>query len=277
MSAAGNGFGGGGGFPAMSVGMPGAPQQQAAAPSGPPTAFVLVIPPDPTWEPFETTDVLEQDGIYACRVTKESGRTDSSKKAGVFLSLQVLDEAAKGKNLSKFMSDPRGAKNDIWWTWRALIRSITGTLDHARGGLSYQTGMFTGQLVYVKTNAYLDERDVRTGVDGFVTKDEYEAAVKAGAHRWKQKVSPGGTGLPTGLPGGGFPAGSGAAFPGMGLPGAPVGAMGGVGAPPPAAASPMVPPPAPSGFAPPVVTQQVAPPPAPAITAGFPGFPTPKA
>lgn len=269
--SAGNGFGGGFPMPGAAAAMPGAPQMQQEA-SAPSAGFVLMIPPDPSWEPFDSTDVLEKDGIYCCKIVKEAGRSNTGKTAGVFLTLQIQDEDAKGKTLSKFMSDPRGAKSDIWWTWRSLVRSITGRLDEAKAGLQYTPGMFTNHLVYVKTAGYQDGQDVRTGVDGFVTKDEWEAAAKTGAHRWAAKVKSGGAALPTGLPGG-FPGGSTASFPG--LPGAPAGAMGGVSAPAPTAASPMVPPP------PQVATQSVAPPsapqPAPGIMAGFPGFPTPKA
>lgn len=196
-------------------GMPGAP---GAAPGAQGSAFVLDIPPDPTWEPFDTTDVLDNDGYYCAQITKEAVRSDSSKKPGVFLTLTIQDEDARGKILSKLMVDPRQTQKDTWFTWRNLIRSITGGLDHSRAGMQYIPGMFTNQVVYIKTGAYNDDGgNQRTGVDTFTIKAEWEAAVKAGRHRWPAKIKAGGASgaLPSGLPGG-FP---GASFPG--LPGAP--------------------------------------------------------
>lgn len=245
------------GFPGMSAPM-GAP-----AGMGAPAAFVLDVPPDPTWEPFESTDVLETDGYYMCRVTRESARADTTKKAGVFLTLEIQDEDARGKILSKFMNDPRATQKQSWFVWRNLIRSITGGLDNARAGFQYTVGMLAaqGSIVYVKTAAYNDDDgQMRTGVDGFHTKDEYEAAVQGKRHRWPAKVKGGAAALPSGLPTA-FP---GASFPGLaGAPVAPV-----PGAPPvapqPTAAAPMVQP-------------QTAPAPAAAPPAqGF-GFPPPGA
>jgi hypothetical protein len=216
--------------------VPGAQQPQAAQPSG--TGFVLDIPPDASWEPFDTTDTLDTDGYYAMRITKESSRHDSGKAAGVFLNLEIVDEDARGKMLSKFLSDPRTTTKDIWFTWRGLIRSITGGLDVARAGLRYTTGMFTNQICYGRTGAYLDSSGAqRTGVDAFVTKTEYDQAVVAKKHRWPAKVK-GGAGagavgaLPAGLP---------SSFPGMsgmGLPGAPASPFAGA-VPAPASAAPM--------------------------------------
>lgn len=235
-----------GGFPGMGTGVApsavpaGAQHQQAGA------GFVLTIPPDPSWEPFDPTDLLENDGYYQCRVKSDKPRNDQSKDPGVFLSLEIVDPDNAGKMLSKFLQDPQTTKNDTWWIWRGLLRSVTGNLDAARGGMQYQAGMLTGRTIYVRTGAYTDNRGTtRTGVDAFVTQDEYNEAAKAGKHRWPSRVRGGGGGaagagaLPTGLP---------SAFPGMagpGLPGMPTTPTGGgapVGfptSPQPPAATPM--------------------------------------
>jgi hypothetical protein len=246
--------------------MPGAVPGQQLQPAA--AGFVLDIPADPTWEPFEQTDTLDQDGYYAVRITKEAPRSDTSKKAGVFLTLQILDQDAAGRILSKFLGDPRTEKNDIWHQWRGVLRSISGGLDFARQALRYTPGMFANQTAYVKTGAYTsDNGTMRTGVDNWVTKPEYDAAVAASKHRWAAKPKHGTAGgagavgaLPTGLPG---------SFPGMGggpLPGNPMLPMGG-SAPMPVAAAPMQQAPqgfpAPQGFAPPAQaapTQGFAPP-----------------
>lgn len=201
-------------FPGMS-GVGATPQQPAA-----PTTFSMVIPPDANWEPFESTDVLEMDGFYCCQITKESART-SGDKPGVWFTLVVQDTDAKGKVLNRFLNDSRTTQKDTWHQWRGLLMSITGDLNAGKQGLAYQAGMFIGQYVYVKTGAYNDRESgaMRTGIDSWAKKSEWEAAYKANSHRWKPhpkgQASPGaGVGM---LPGGapaGFPQPSG------GLPGA---------------------------------------------------------
>jgi len=285
-------------------GIPGAPgMMPGAAPApaamAPQAGFILDIPPDPTWEPFDTTDVLDKDGIYQCRISKESGRNDANKSQGVFLTLEVQDEDARGKILSRFLPDPRTAKGNVWFLWRGLLRSITGSLDGARQGMRYQPGMFVNQLVYVKTErSYRDER-MSTDIDSWVTQTDWANAVQANKHRWParqvQQQGAGGVGaLPGGLPGG-FPGMPGAAPPvapmvGMGLPGAPGPAA--PVAPQPGAAPFAAPPVAPAAVAPapapvaaPAAPPPVAPPaataPAPAAPgqpfsfAQFPGMPAP--
>jgi hypothetical protein len=234
-------------------GFPGAPGGgfPGAAGAAPTTGFVLDIPPDPTWEPFETTDVLEMDGLYACRITRESARTDTSKSSGVFITLEILDEDARGKVLSKFLPDPRTTKSNVWFVWRGLIRSITGGLDGARQGFQYRPGTFANQVCYAKTEPYLDGQDQRTSIAQFVTKEEYDAAVAGKRHRWPSK--PKTSALPGGLPSA-FPM---AAFPGMTGPSAPTGF-----------------PPAPQpGGAP--MTQPPQPAPQPQAAPAFPGFAQP--
>lgn len=225
----------------MPTGMPfpGAGMMPGAAPAGPPQAgpisFTMVIPPDADWEPFETTDTLEKDGYYCVKIVKESAR--GGDKPGVWFTFEVHDDDAKGKMLNRFMSDSRTTSKDTWFTWRGLLRSLTGTLDAARQGLTYQPGMFTGQYVYVKTGAYLerDSGQMRTGIEAWSTQAEWTMAVKEGKHRWAPKprgASGGGAaaagmlpgGMPTGFPTGGLPGapGAGGAPMGGGLPGAPM-------------------------------------------------------
>lgn len=249
---------GAGGFPGMPGAMPGAmPGGFGAAPAAvqmPGVGFVLDIPPDPNWEPFETTDILEMDGFYACRISKESARTDGTKSAGMFIALEIQDEDARGKNISKFLPDPRGTRSNVWFVWRGLIRSITGGLDAARTGFQYRAGVFTGQMCYVKTEPYQDGEERRTSVAGFVTAAEYQEHVKNNRHRWpsKPKAAPGG--LPGGMPAA-FPM---AAFPGMpgGGPQSPIGAAPGMTAPQPVAAAPMQAPPQAAPIAAPVAPPQ---------------------
>jgi len=221
------------GMPFPMPGMPGvgATPQQAAAP----TTFSMVIPPDMSWEPFEQTDVLEMDGFYCCQITKESFR--QGDKPGVWFTLVVQDQDAKGKTLNRFLNDSRTTQKDTWHQWRGLLMSIYGDLNAGKQGASYQVGQFVGQYVYVKTGAYIDRESgaMRTGIDSWAKKTEWEAAYKANSHRWKphpkgQGGAPGaGVGmLPGGLPGG-FPQAGG--LPGTpmtgglptggGLPGAP--------------------------------------------------------
>ena len=135
----------------------------------PQVGFVLDIPADPSWEPFDTTDVLDQDGYYQAKITKESGRNDPGKSQGIFLTMEIQDADARGKILSRFLPDPRTAKGNVWFVWRGLLRSITGTLDGARQGLRYQPGMFTGQLVYIKTERSQRDDRVSTDIDSWVT------------------------------------------------------------------------------------------------------------
>lgn len=236
------------GFPGAPGAMPGAAPAQAMAPQA---GFILDIPPDPTWEPFDTADVLDKDGFYQCRITKESGRNDANKSQGVFLTLEVQDEDARGKILSRFLPDPRTAKGNVWFLWRGLLRSITGSLDGARQGMRYQPGMFVNQLVYVKTERNFRDDRASTDIDSWITGPEWANAVQGNKHRWPAKqVQQGGSGgvgaLPGGLPGG-FPGMPGAA-PAMG---APAIGMGLPGAPAPAA--PVAPQPGAAPFAAPPV------------------------
>lgn len=207
-------------------GMPGVgatPQQQAA-----PAQFSMVIPPDANWEPFDSTDVLDMDGFYCCQITKESFR--SGDKPGVWFTLVIQDTDAKGKVLNRFLNDSRTTQKDTWHQWRGLLMSITGDLNAGKNGLAYNVGMFIGQYVYVKTGAYNDRESgaMRTGIDAWAKKSEWEAAYKANSHRWKPHPkgagSPGaGVGmLPGGLPGG-FPAGQPGGLPGAAAP--PTGGM----------------------------------------------------
>jgi hypothetical protein len=178
--------------------------------------FVLQIPADPTWEPFETPDVLEKDGYYCVRVTSDQAKM-ISEKLQVVVSMEIQDPDAAGKKVTRFLPDPRTSKGNTWFLWRGLLMSIMGTVDAGRGAFTYQSGMFTGQIAYVKTEAYLDkEGGLRTGVGAWSTRIEWEAATAKGgtASRWPARVSaapagggvgalPGG--LPSGLPGTGFP------------------------------------------------------------------------
>jgi hypothetical protein len=250
----------GGGFP----GAPGAP----GAP-GPQAGLVFHMPPDPTWEPIETTDTLEMDGYYSAEITKESARLGSgNQKAGVWITFTIRDTDAAGKRVSKFIQDPNTTAKDTWFVLRGLVRSITGNMEAARAGFPYTPGMFTGHPCYLRTGAYLDnDGATRTGVDAFVTAEEYNAAVARNGHRWPSKTrsTAGSTGAVGALPGGvpsAFPMGI------AGLPGAP--SAPGVPAPAPMAPAPVGPPmqPAASPIQPPAPA--AAPPPSP-----FTGFPPP--
>jgi hypothetical protein len=208
------------------------------------------------------------DGYYAMRITKEAGRNDENKKPGMFLTLEIMDQDAAGRTLSKFFGDPRTTAKDTWFTWRGLIRSITGGLDAARQGLRYTPGMFQNQVVYGRTQQYADSSgSPRTGVDAFVTKTEYDQAVEAKKHRWTPKLKGGGHAGGAGAVGS-LPMGLPTAFAGMGgagLPGAPASPISGM-VPAPAASAPMMQ--APQGFPTSAPQQGFAPPqPAPAAHA----------
>ena len=256
---------------APGFGIPGGgPMMGAPAPMQPQTGFVLDIPPDPSWEPFDTTDVLDQDGYYQAKITKESGRNDPGKSQGIFLTMEIQDSDARGKILSRFLPDPRTAKGNVWFVWRGLLRSITGTLDGARQGLRYQPGMFTGQLVYIKTERSQRDNRVSTDIDSWVTGPEWQSAVQSNRHRWAPKpMQAGGNvgALPGGVPGG-FPGLPGAGAPatlqlGAGLPGAPSAALpiaqpgpGPATTPQPGGAPFAAPPPVQQTYAPSVQQQQ---------------------
>jgi hypothetical protein len=183
------------------------------------------------------------DGYYALRIKSEKPRTDSD---GVWITFEILDEDARGKTVSKSMPNSATTKKDTWFTWRGLFRSITGGLDMARAAMQYTPGMLLNQLAYARTGAYADNSgNLRTGVDAYVTKAEYDDAVAHKKHRWPAKVRSGAVGsaavgsLPSGLP---------SAFPGMGgmgLPGAPASPLAGM-VPAPSASAPMTQ--APAGF-----------------------------
>jgi len=264
-------------------GVPAAAPSPQGAPQGP-TDFVLAIPPDPSWEPFETTDTLEKDGCYAGVIKSERVRNDKTKSPGVFLTIELLDEDARGRTLSKFLTDPRSAKKDVFFVWRGLMRSITGSTEGGKGGLNYTPGVFTNQTVYFKTESYIDDGNRRTSVGAFMTKAEYDDAVAKNLHRWAPKVTGGGAtgvgGMPTGAPGGfglSLPPGNmgGQAAPGGGFPQAPVQTQAQV-APPPPAAAPMAPAPQQNGQNA-VLPFGAAPPPAPtaAPQGGFGGWGVP--
>lgn len=222
---------GGGGF------TPPATQNPMAAPN---SAFVISIDADPTWEPLDTFDLLEVDGLFAVKVTKESVQNgDGGKTRGVFMTLQIQDNDLKGKVVSKFMTDPASAKNDVRFTWRLLIMSLGHNKDVARAAFNYQPGMLTGKMLYCRTKRG-QNRDGKqiTNVENFVTREDYELALKENRHRWKAEVAIAPTSLPSGVPpvGGAF-AGLGA----FGAPGAPTGAPAGgpmMGSPTPTAATP---------------------------------------
>jgi hypothetical protein len=260
---------------APGFGIPGGGPMMGAAPMQAQTGFVLDIPADPSWEPFDAADVLDQDGYYQLKITKESGRNDANKSQGIFLTMEVQDPDARGKILSRFLPDPRTAKGNVWWIWRGLLRSITGTLDGARQGMRYQPGMFTNQLVYVKTERAMRDDRMSTDIDAWVTAPEWQEATRTNRHRWAPKpMQAGGNvgALPGGVPGG-FPGLPGAGAPatlalGVGLPGAPSAALpiaqpgpGPATTPQPGGAPFAAPPPVQQAFAPPPVQQTFAPPP----------------
>ena len=292
----------GGGFPTGPV----APGMAPGGAQPVQTQVVWNMPADPNWEPIEQTDTLDQDGYYCVRIAKESYRPPGGKSdAGVWITLEITDQDASGKRLSTFIQDPTQTTKDTWWKLRSILRSVLGTTAAGQQQMQYSPGVLTNRLAYIRSGAYSQDGTLRTGVDAFVTKDEYDAAVGSHRHRWAPKVRASGGGsavgaLPAGLPGAfpGAPAFGGAA----GLPGAPMIPTGGgvpvaapLVAPTPSAAPPMQqapvyqPPPASLPAPPPVappMQQQGAPspfagfPPAPAAAAAaapspFAGFPPP--
>ena len=285
---------GGFGFPGM-AGMPGAAPAAApmAAPAG--VGFVLDIPADPAWEPFEMADVLDLDGYYCFRITKEAPRNDPGKSAGIFLTLEIQDQDARGKTLSRFLPDPRTAKGNVWFLWRGLMRSISGNMDFARSAIRYAAGMFTNQICYAKVERELVNDRMVSSLDAWVTQAEYTAAVQGNKHRWAARTVQHPSGAVGALPGGtpgGFPGmGTAMGLPtGGGLPGSPSPAVPIAQAPmtpqPPVAYAPqqqpvaeappaMAPPPvaAPVAFAPPAPPQ----PGQPFSFAQFPGMGAPPA
>lgn len=225
------------GFPGQAAGFPGmaapgqAPQQPATAGAG----FVLDIPADPTWEPIEQTDLLEKDGYYCAQIKGEKYKADD--KPGVWFSFLLLEQDVHGKVLQKFLPDPNRHQKDMWFLWRGLMRSITGLTQGGQQAMRYAPGAWIGHQVYFRVTRYLDNQgNDRSGVDGFVTKSEWEDAVKANRHRIEPKPRPAGGGAATvgALPGG-------SAFPGLGtgLPGSPAlpASSAGAGFPPVGAAT----------------------------------------
>lgn len=247
------------GFPGGMGAMPGAP---GVVPGGQAAGgFVLDIPADPNWEPFEQDDVLEMDGYYAGRIKSERFVEGKNGKAGgVWIAVELLDDDVRGKSISKQLADPRAATKDMWFMWRGMMRSIYG-LDGARSAQRYTLGSVTNAPVYIRTGIYIsNDGSQRTGIDNWCTKEEYDKALSEKKHRWTPKPrNAGGAGmtgpgaLPTGLP---------PAFPGMGqpLPGAPSAPVGfPTSTPQPASAAPMQPAPQ-QQMAP--TPQHTAPPPA---------------
>jgi len=221
------------GMPFPSAGMMPGTMPGAAPQAATPVQFQMIIPPDLDWEPYQQTDVLEKDGYYCVKIIKESAR--SGDKPGVWFTLEVYDDDAKGKILNRFLPDSRNTEKDTWFQWRGLLRAIYGTLDVAKQGIAYTVGMFTNQYAYVKTGAYTDnDGNLRTGIDGWSVRSEWENAIKEGKHRWAPRPKTSGAragqvgmlpgAVPTGFGGlPGTPAAPG--LPGVGvgggLPGAP--------------------------------------------------------
>ncbi len=281
-----------GGFPFP--GMPGAPAgfQPGAAPMAPPgyapqqaqpqqgISFVLNIPADPTWSPIKYADTLDTDGYFQVRITGDEAKK-ISEKLQVVVSMEIVDADFAGKNIARFLPDPSTSTKNLWFLWRGLNMSIWG-IEGARAAMQYTPGMYTGHIAYVKTAAYMDGTDMRTGIDAWATKEEYEAAKAKGgnAFRWPAKArgpAGGGVGaLPGGLPGGAFPGMGGALPPPPTLPG---GFATPTGFPP----APMTPQPgaapmqqqAPAGFPPAPAPMPMAgtPAPAPQAPVGFPPAP----
>lgn len=218
------------GTPGGGFGTPGAPQQAA-----PTQGFVLNIPLDPTWEPMTSSDVLEKDGYYSAAITGEKPR-DNDGKPQLVLTMTIIDQDAAGKVLAKFMPHAETTQKNTWFLWRGLARSIFGGTA-GKSAWQYTPGCLMGKTVFFKTEPYAGkDGTVSTGVGDWVTKEEYEEAVRTNRHRWVSKPpqAMGGAGaLPGGLPGfgGGMPGLPGApgqmpgapSFPG--LPGAPGGGM----------------------------------------------------
>lgn len=243
-----SGFAGAPGVPGggMPGGVPGGGMPGGTAPMAN-NAFVLDIPPDPSWQPYQAADTLEKDGYYRAVITKESPRASGDKRPGIFLTLEIQDEDARGRVLSTFLQDPRASQKNVWFVWRQVIRSIMGSVESAQQGFRYTPGSFQGRTVYVKTAAYVDGQEQKTGVDTFITEAEYAEHVRRGSHRWPPNVRSSNAGLPAGGLPGGVPNFQGQGFPGMtgGLPGAPMPPTGGAPpmAPQPMAAAPMMAPP----------------------------------
>lgn len=247
-----------------------APPQQPAygAPPTNPETFVLVIPPDPTWQPIDPSDTLENDGYFMARIAGEKVRNDDGKLQ-VIITLELLDPDVAGKKISKFMPDPRQTKGDTWWQWRSLMRSIGGSIAHGQQGFNYSPGSFANLNCFVKSGAYSDNKGtMRTGVEAWSTRDEWEEARKVPTrYRWPAKVhaaqSPGVGVLPGGVPAGmALPGAPGASLPGApmaGLPGAPAAGVPQPGGSPmqqPAGQNPFAAPPVPPAATPPQQTAQ---------------------
>jgi hypothetical protein len=240
---------------------------------------VLNIPADPTWEPMRMSDTLDKDGYYAAKIIEEKLRVDDGKNQ-VIMTLEILDQDAMGKIVSKFMPDAASTAKNTWFLWRGLMRSIGGG-DSGKSAFQYTLGALKtmGAVVYFKSEPYVSkDGSVSTSVADWVTRAEYEEAVRSNRHRWVSKMPQqmGGAGaLPGGVPGfgggmpglpgapGGMPGGP--AFPG--LPGAPGGAV-----PQPAGVPMQAQPPA-MQYQPPMVPPAAGPPPGP--PAGAPAFAPP--
>lgn len=236
------------------------------------TTFQLAIPEDPTWEPMEFSDVLEQDGAY-CAVISGEKVTTINDKTGIMFTFKLQDPDVAGRTLSKFLQDPR-QNEKVMFLWRGMMRSLAGSTEGARGGVQYVPGAWTGGVVYFKVESYINDKDGerKSGIGQLLTKSEYDTIVATGKQRWAPQVRGGSRGAAAGTPNG-LPTG----FPGM--PGVvppppatqPVvtgGPLGGFTPP----VAPAVPAPAGFGFAPPAPAAPVAPPPAPPAPPAAGGF-----
>lgn len=182
----------------------GATPAPGAGPGAPKAVMgAFQLPADPSWEPIESTDFLELNGYYCARITAEK-----PVEKGVWLTLEIQDPDAAGKKIQTMLDDvsvdPKGT-----WKWRGLILSITGNKAAAQQPIAYNPGanLMVGQLVYLKTQSFETKGNLRTGMETWITKTDWEAAAKGGKHRWKAEVKnapTGGFGTPGGLPGG-FP------------------------------------------------------------------------
>lgn len=169
--------------------------------------FEITVAADPTWEPLEFGDTLDTDGAFMGEIIGEkvSLNDGQGKKAGIWLTVQILDTDHAGKKIQKFLQDPR-ENEKVMFLWRGMMRSIVG-IEQARAGFAYRPGMLRGQRCYFRVDSYTsNDGERRSGMGNWLTKSEYDDYVAKGRHRWAPAVAarpaaPTPMGLPTSFPG----------------------------------------------------------------------------
>lgn len=155
-----------------------------------------------------TSALLKMDGFYAAAVEKVTLGKSSSGNHKLIMTLAVQDADEKGQTLVADVlvsgSDKNGNPNirqlgDFLHSLGMNTEQVRGlSASAAQNGEAFGTQL-RGKVAYCNVEAETYNGNTRSRVQGYVTKQRYDDAVSANAHRKPRKADTSFAGAPAGI------------------------------------------------------------------------------